>query len=311
MKRLYLKIIALVFMFVVVVLFSKDVYAYAQRWLSFSFCDRPTKYKVVRVDNQFEITREDFIKEIDKAGYVWGDIVQKKLFEYDESGYLKINLVYDTRQDYLRTINELNKDVEKQKQLLDNKSNVYSAQQSDLEKELKKLNDTIDYWNAKGGAPHDVYDDLVKKQKELKQKIDQLNQSANNINNKVGEINQEIHDLNEKVTNFNSLIKVSPEMGLYTSGINQIDIYFFGDKNELTHVLAHELGHSLGLQHSEAPDAIMNPITSGNTAPTQSDISAINNLCNNKNRLDLIKSDIQNYMYSVMSHLYFKLQNFK
>ncbi len=311
MKRLYSKLVFLIILGFIAIFFGKEIYAYGSRWINFSFCDRPIKYKVVRIDPQFNMTKDQLITEVDKAGKVWGGVVDKDLFEYDEGGFLKINLVYDDRQDILRAINDLNKEVAIEKELIDNKSTDYAQQQSLMEKELKDLNDAIDYWNDKGGAPRDVYSDLVNRQSRLKKEIEKLNQTANNINNKVTEVNQEIHDLNQKVTNFNSIIKVSPEMGLYTSGVNQIDIFFFGDNEELTHVLSHELGHALGLQHTEEKNALMNPITSSSSAPTQADITAITNLCNNKNRIDLLVSDFQNLSYSLMSKAYFLLQNFK
>jgi len=271
------------------------------RWINFSFCERPIKYRIGSIDSRFEVTKEAFSATVADAANIWAKQYKKPLFIQDDDGELEINLVYDGRQKIVSAINELDFEVEKQKQQLDTQNSTYEQVKSKLEKEIKELSEKVDYWNSKGGAPEKEYKNLLDDQKEIQSKIESLNIIANRINTEAEKINNQVLNLNKNVGNFNSIIKIKPEVGVYTSGVNKIDIFFFGSREELIHVLSHEMGHSLGLGHVDEEDSIMNPTTSSNLKLTVSDINELNNVCSNKNRIDLIKNDVLNYVYTLVS----------
>ena len=67
------------------------------------------------------------------------------------------------------------------------------------------------------------------------------------------------------------------------SKMEKIEIYGFdGNMNQLKAVLAHEIGHLVGINHIEKKGALMNPILQSNQivkmALTQDDIKAFNNV---------------------------------
>lgn len=250
---------------------------------SISPCNIAMGYKIGRFDTNFGISKVKFIDEIDRAAALWGDEYGKRLFFYNENGPLTINLIYDERQARTESVNNLALEIQNAKESAEVLKNTYEQEKAiyigdgeQLTKESEEFNaryklyaDKVALYNSQGGAPTDIYNEMSKELQTLKQMSQDLSTRRDALIQFMESINLKVKKYNEFVAYINSLIEQSNALGAkkFTEGrfsprTNTIDIYQYNDLVKLRRVIAHELGHVIGINHTESMYSIMYAVNS-------------------------------------------------
>ena len=281
-------------------------------------CDKKLEYSIGRFDTQFGLSKEDFKSYIIQSGSVWEKVLHKKQFIYNPNASFKINLIYDERQ--LETMQKQKTEsglsaVEDIFKKLDSEfnrfKNQYNQKVSSYESALaiyksrKSAYDAeVASWNRKGkGASADTYaskstfQSLEAERQYLNSEAQNLNNEASSINTLTKELNALLAERNTKAAEYNRVAKAYNSKyngGLefnqaeYKSGnsldqAGEINVYQFGNKEDLVLALTHELGHALGMDHVENPKSIMYFLTGVNAetspTPTAEDLAELNKVC--------------------------------
>ena len=301
-KHTPIKII--IFFILLLILTAVSGYAWSHREEIISPCLPPLHYAIGTVDPQFGISREQFITLVNEATATWEKTTGKDLFVSDPNAPFTINLVYDERQSKTQESVQLEKSIASQKksydQLTDNLTSTkqtydelfsqYSSLLKKYQEDLDSYQKEISSWNAKGGAPKDVYDELEKKRIALEKRRITINELAEKINAIAGKsqkiadtANAAAENINTNVEKHNSLFEEGRTFDKGQFNGKDITIYQFTSSGDLLLALTHEFGHALGIEHTDDPRSVMHYLLQNQPSDpvtlTHDDISAAITSC--------------------------------
>lgn len=273
-------------------LFYKPVMQKTEYLLAWSYCDEPIHYKEGSVDPRFKISQQTFLTDIQQAESLWDKAYGKQLFVYDPKTQLSVNLVYDDRQALDNQLNQIQDQVDSQKNNLNPQIEQYKADVAAFRQKLADLNSKISYWNQKGGAPPDIYTQLISEQASLQAQANQLNQTAKSLNQSTEAYNSEVDKLQTVAQSFSQVVQQKPEEGVYDPEHNRIEIYYDNNQNELIHTLAHELGHARGLNHDSGSLSIMYPYTTASVTVSPQDLAELQQVCRVQGPIEWLRNQV-------------------
>lgn len=241
-------------------------------------CQIPKKYTIGEVDPRFKVTRDEVLNSARDAESRWDDQSAKILFQYDPNSNFKINLIYDERQAKLDQINAEVSKINNSGSSIEEFRNQLDLEISDYQSDLNDYNSQVSYWNSQGGALPAEYQKLEKERISLQSRQSEINQKAGVLNLQIDEHNLNLSDVKSQIEDEKNKIVTQGE---YKG--DEIDIYTFGDLDELRLVLMHELGHSLSREHASDLKSIMYYLLKeqnlANPLPSSEDIALVKKEC--------------------------------
>ena len=269
-------------------------------------CTGVTTYSIGTIDSRFLLTRDELKQDLSQAEQVWEIPLKRNQFAFQEKGGdITINLVYDTRQETSLKLAATNNKLTAINTGFDALTTQFNILASTTKDEQAKnaqdfilykshedaYNSAVNAANSRGGATESEYTQLQAQQELLRTEFSSIKATENQLNLKVASLNtlsnlfkQLATVLNNFVANYNKTVASVGqfEEGVYkeVGSVRSILIYEYSNQNQLTRVLAHEMGHALGLDHVVDSSAIMYKVNKAtNLSATDADVRELSRVC--------------------------------
>lgn len=249
-------------------------------------------WSVQRIDRRFDLSVDEALRAGRDAARLWGEAAGLDLFELSPSGGAPIYFEYDERQATVEargereaTLDDRRADVEGRRGELEATSQEHDAaleQHRQRAEEHRRVvsayNTDVQRWSGRE-IPAEVEAELERRRREIDDTARELQTRQGALNERSEEIRREVDDFNERVEALaeeeRAFARDFPvtafESGTYDETVTfengrplmvnrRIRIYQFSSYDDLVLVLAHELGHALGLGHATGGGAVMSEV---------------------------------------------------
>jgi hypothetical protein len=267
-------------------------------------CGRPIAYRLGAVDSRFGLTNDEVLEALRQAESLWGRAMGRDLFAHDPRAALTVTLVYDERQQTTQTSQrlwssmqqaqashaEVSRTYSEWRETYERRARSYETKYAAYQERAAAYNAQMQQWSARGGVPREMQVGLEAERSRLQTMRSELETERMAIESLAGTVRTlaekgnalaEAH--NRDVMTFNSRYGSPRQFHKGEFDGREITVFEFHDMRDFTLLLAHELGHALGLGHLDDPTAIMHAVGGEQAVEplrlTAADLAALQKLC--------------------------------
>ena len=274
-------------------------------------CSEPLTIRAGTVDDRFQIDRHTLEMALQEVVDLWSSSMGKPAVVYSEDAELGVDLVYaeeqqltDSERQFRDRLQSESVSIEVMERRFNQRENEYEGEvrrydedMEELQVSIDRLNQWVNIHNQNGGFNDDELRQyeyrkayIDKKSEDLEKKRVELMEDAEDMNQMVSDLNLRINQKNELVDEYNRTFTGERKFTQGAYEHNQtgksIQVFQFSSMDELKLVLAHEVGHALGLPHVENPSSIMYYLMGNQKVNglvlTDEDIEALKAVCSDQ-----------------------------
>ena len=252
-------------------------------------CTTPLPWRVASVDPRFGLPPDQVEAAVARAAALWDVAAGRPTFVHDPRDGFPIHFLYDMRQAELQernrrlgTLDPVATGLQEEQAELEERGELVARQGTRLEgdalaftRRQEEHNRTVEQWNrGGGGTPKDreallqeaallerTRNDLLRRQESFDADQQVILAAVRELQLRIDAHNQEAEAFDREFAG--GLVESGRFVGLTRNGRvvqREIRIFRFDGEEDLTLVLAHELGHALGLGHTRGSGGIMTEV---------------------------------------------------
>lgn len=131
------------------------IFVFIYLWSNNNPCKKPISYSLNRLDEDFNLNRDETLKYLEESSQIWNKAIGKNIFYYTENNPdVKVNFIYDERQINTIRTEKIKREIENKHQNLTSKKeniyellNSYESQKSDLLERKNKYEISLEEYN--------------------------------------------------------------------------------------------------------------------------------------------------------------------